>query len=59
MINAVGTVKVPLDPQGSVLVYGERWHATSEDGQLIDIGEQVRVTKMDGFSLKVKKEQSR
>ena len=55
MINAVGTVKVPLDPQGSVLVYGEWWTATSEDGQPIDVGEEVKVTKLDGLQLRVRK----
>jgi membrane-bound serine protease (ClpP class) len=55
MIDAVGTVKVPLDPQGRVLVYGEWWSASSEDGQPINVGEQIRVTKIDGFQLKVKK----
>jgi len=55
MIGAIGTVKTSLDPQGSVFVWGERWQATSEDGQKIEAGERVQITEMDGFSLKVKK----
>lgn len=55
LIGAIGTVKVTLDPQGSVFVWGERWQATSEDGQPIPVGEQVKVTEMDGFRIKVKK----
>ncbi|HRV90685.1 MAG TPA: nodulation protein NfeD [Anaerolineae bacterium] len=57
MIGATGTVKVPIDPKGSVLVWGERWEAVSQDGQPISAGEQVEVTEMKGFRLKVKKTQ--
>ncbi|MCB9076290.1 MAG: nodulation protein NfeD [Anaerolineaceae bacterium] len=57
MIGATGTVKIPLDPKGSVLVWGERWEAVSQDGQPISAGEQVEVTEMKGFRLKVKKAQ--
>jgi len=55
MLNAIGTVKVALDPQGSVFVWGERWQATSEDGETIEAGERVKVTQVDGMRLKVKK----
>jgi membrane-bound serine protease (ClpP class) len=55
MIGAVGVVKVALEPQGSILVWGERWRAVSEDGQPVPEGERVRVTAIDGFHLKVKK----
>ncbi len=55
LLGATGTVKVSLDPQGSVFVWGERWQATSQDGQSIPAGEQVKVTEVDGFRLKVKK----
>ncbi len=55
LIGATGVVKVPLDPRGSVFVWGERWNATSEDGQPIPAGEEVQVTGVDGFRLKVKK----
>ena len=57
MIGAVGTVKIALEPQGSVFVWGERWHATSDNGEKIDAGEKVQVTQMDGFELKVKRVQ--
>lgn len=56
LVGATGTVKIPLEPQGSVFVWGERWHATSEDGQPIPVGTKVKVTAVDGFELKVKKE---
>lgn len=55
MIGAVGTVKIALEPQGSIFVWGERWNATSENGEKIDAGEKVKVTQMEGFELKVKK----
>lgn len=54
LVGATGTVKVPLDPQGSIFVWGERWQATSEDGQPIPAGEKVSITSVDGFQLKVK-----
>lgn len=55
MIGATGTVKIPIDPKGSVLVWGERWEAVSQDGSPIDEGEQIEVTEMKGFRLKVRK----
>jgi len=55
LIGAICTVKTALAPKGSVLVWGERWTATSEDGQPIDADEQVQVTAINGFKLKVKK----
>lgn len=55
MIGAVGTVKSALEPKGSIFVWGERWQAESEDGQTIPAGEQVKVTGVDGFRLKVRK----
>lgn len=57
LIGATGTVTVALEPRGSVFVWGERWQATSEDGENVAVGEQVKVTKADGFRLKVKKVQ--
>ena len=55
LLGATGTVKVALEPQGSVFVWGERWTATSEDGEPIPAGERVSVTAVDGFRLTVKK----
>ena len=55
LVGATGVVRVPLEPRGSVFVWGERWNATSEDGQPIPAGEEVKVTGVDGFRLKVKK----
>ena len=55
LIGAIGTVKVALEPEGSVFVWGERWHATSTSGQPISAGERVRVTAIEGLHLKVEK----
>ena len=54
LIGSTGTVKVALDPQGTVLVWGERWQATSADGTPIPVGQRVEITERDGFRLKVK-----
>ena len=50
-------VGVLLGVDDPVLVWGERWEAVSQDGQPISAGEQVEVTEMKGFRLKVKKTQ--
>jgi membrane-bound serine protease (ClpP class) len=55
LLGAVGTVKVALEPDGSVFVWGERWQATSANGQPIPVGERVRVTAVEGLHLKVEK----
>lgn len=55
LVGAVGTVKTTLDPQGVVLVWGERWQASSDDGQPISSGQQVKVVEIKGFQLKVRK----
>jgi membrane-bound serine protease (ClpP class) len=55
LIGAFGTVKVALEPEGSVFVWGERWQATSASGQTIPVGERVKVTAIEGLHLKVEK----
>jgi membrane-bound serine protease (ClpP class) len=55
LVGAIGTVKVTLEPKGSVFVWGERWQAISEDKQPIPAGAQVKVMAVEGFRLKVKK----
>jgi membrane-bound serine protease (ClpP class) len=55
LLGAIGTVKVALEPGGSVFVWGERWRATSDDGEPIPAGARVEVTGVDGFELKVRK----
>lgn len=54
MIGAIGTVKTALEPKGTIFVLGERWHATSVDGQPIPVGAEVQIMAIEGFRLKVK-----
>jgi membrane-bound serine protease (ClpP class) len=53
MLGAIGVVKVALEPGGIVFVWGERWQATSENGQPIEAGAKVKITKIEGFHLTV------
>lgn len=53
LINAVAQVRRPLDPEGTVLVRGERWRAISDDNSEIPAGARVRVVQVDGFCLRV------
>jgi membrane-bound serine protease (ClpP class) len=46
LIGQIGVVRTPLDPDGYVLVHGELWRATSEDGP-IRAGTPVEVTRLD------------
>jgi membrane-bound serine protease (ClpP class) len=55
LIGAIGTVKVALEPEGSVFVWGERWRAVSADGQPIAAGTQVKVITVEGLCLKVQR----
>lgn len=52
LIGMVGTVRVPLDPQGLVHARGEDWTARTERGP-ISAGTQVRVTGIEGLTLVV------
>ena len=54
MVGASAVVKTPLAPAGQVLVGGELWRAVSEDGP-VPAGETVRVTAVEGLTLKVKR----
>ena len=54
MVGGTGVARSALDPAGEVSVQGELWRAVAEDGP-IAIGETVRVTAIDGLTLKVVK----
>jgi membrane-bound serine protease (ClpP class) len=54
MVGGTGVARSTLDPLGDVLVQGELWRAVAEDGP-IAIGETVRVTAVNGLTLKVVK----
>ena len=54
LISKNAVVKVALNPEGTVLLKGERWTALSETGP-IKAGEEVIVTGVEGLKLKVSK----
>lgn len=56
IIGRVGTVRVSLDPKGSVLVASEMWSAESDTGEYIPAGESVIVSDVEGLTLKVFRE---
>jgi membrane-bound serine protease (ClpP class) len=54
MIGGTGVARSALDPAGEVSVQGELWRAVAEGGS-IAAGEAVRVTAVEGLTLKVVK----
>jgi membrane-bound ClpP family serine protease len=54
LVGKTAEVKTVLDPEGMVLIEGERWAAISEKGR-VKPGEEVIVTKVDGLKLWVVK----
>lgn len=53
IVGATGTVTGELAPTGVVQVQNETWTAVSEDGNVIHVGEAVRVISVDGLILTV------
>ena len=53
MIGAIGVAKRRLAPVGTVLVHGEYW--TAESDEMVDEGERVEVTAVDGLMLRVRR----
>ncbi len=51
LVGAIGVVRSPLAPQGKIFVNGELWDAYS--ALPIQLGEQVRVVRVDGLVLQV------
>ncbi len=51
MIDTIGIVQTALAPGGKVLIRGEYWDAISSTP--LEPGSQVRVTKVDGLTLRV------
>jgi len=50
MIGGVAVARMPLDPMGTVLAKGELWTAATE-GERIERGEEVIITKVEGLKL--------
>jgi len=56
LIGKIATVKVTLNPEGTVFLKGERWSAISEEGSVAS-GEEVVIEKIEGLTLYVTKKQ--
>jgi membrane-bound ClpP family serine protease len=56
--GAEGTVTSDLAPRGVVQIGSETWSAISADGGVIRTGETVRVTGVDGLTVKVARQAS-
>jgi len=57
LVGEIGVVRVPLAPEGTVLVMGELWNAVSR--LPADAGSRVRVRAVHGLQLEVEPEQAR
>jgi len=53
MVGAQGLARSRLSPDGLVVVWGETWRATAEDGPL-DKGAAVEVTEVEGLRVRVR-----
>ncbi len=53
LMGRIGIAKSRLDPEGWVLVAGERWQAVAEEGP-IEEGAEVEVIRVEGFRLYVR-----
>ena len=56
--GAVGEVRAPLRPLGSVFAAGEEWTARTADGGALERGTPVRIIQVDGLTLTVEPEAS-
>ena len=54
LLGRTAIAQTKLNPRGSVLVEGEHWSAVSDDG-VVERGEEVTVTRVDGLKLIVRK----
>jgi membrane-bound serine protease (ClpP class) len=56
LVGAVGVARSEVAPEGTVFVQGELWTAEAE-GEPIRSGERVRVVRLEGVRLRVRKEE--
>ena len=58
LVGMVGIARTDLNPSGKVYVHGELWNATNiTPGEIIKKGEKVKVVKLEGMKLIVKKKE--
>jgi len=55
LVGQLVIARTPLTPEGYVLLQGERWHASLENGTARE-GDRLRVTAASGLHLTVAKE---
>jgi len=51
LVGEHGTVTVDLDPEGEVMVAGERWGALVENEQKLEAGSEIEVSSVQGLVL--------
>ena len=56
LVGMSGTVTGELAPRGVIRVGSETWTAVSQDGNVIGVGEQVKVSKVDGLIVTVSRQ---
>ena len=56
LVGADGIVTGELAPRGVIRVESETWTAVSEDGNVIGVGERVKVSKVDGLIVTVSRQ---
>ena len=56
LVGMKGTTRTRLAPKGAVIVEGERWEALTDDGDMIEDGTPIIVTRSEGFVLYVKRD---
>jgi membrane-bound serine protease (ClpP class) len=54
LIGQIGRVTQDLDPEGTVLIWGERWRAEAVDRQSISAGSDVEIVEVKGMRLRVR-----
>jgi membrane-bound serine protease (ClpP class) len=55
VVGKIGIVTSALDPIGTVQLESELWTAIAEDDRLVEAGEKVEVTGLEGLTLRVSK----
>ncbi len=56
LVGRIAVAETALQPKGVVLIEGERWTATAENGK-VEPSEEVIVTGVNGLKLKVTKKE--
>jgi len=53
LVGMTARVKIPLTPEGTVLIHGEHWQARLDTDGQVEAGEEVVVKKVNGLKLYV------